>query len=90
MTSSTTAKRPQSLRHVRMSATPQVRRLGDRRSRQNPSSARPIQLTAKIDEAIAAKVTMVLTDRIPTLQATQKSCRTAFAQSRRELIPARY
>jgi hypothetical protein len=32
--------------------------------RQKPSSARPIQLTANIDEAMAVKVTMVLTDRM--------------------------
>jgi hypothetical protein len=31
---------------------------------QKPSSARPIQLTINIDDAMAAKATMVLMDRI--------------------------
>jgi hypothetical protein len=59
-----------------------------RQNCQNPSSASPTQLTTNIDDVIAAKVTMVLTDltkRTP-MQAMHEFCRTNSAPSRREII----
>jgi hypothetical protein len=59
--------------------------------RQWPSSARPTQLNANIEDAIAttdAKVTIVLTVSItePPLQPAIKFCRTTFVLSRRESV----
>jgi hypothetical protein len=62
-----------------------------RKACQKPISARPTQLSANIDEAIAAtdaKATMVLTDRIKESHCgwRRKFCRMAFAQSRTEFV----
>jgi hypothetical protein len=64
--------------------------VGVQKHRQWPISARPTQLNASMEDAIAttdAKVTMVLTDSIPDprwLQRTMEFCRTTFVLSRRD------